>query len=217
MGEIKNTIFDSIINDLPSELQAKRGVVFGNCANISSPTDIDSAVIASGQAAAEIVNKILQPLAGISIVDLMLYIGTLNPVNMAGLFAGMEFVGTPFITDVDIQSPTPGEIFQLTSYPPGTDIEVEVLIEGYQNLVSLTADITDESSLALVQDGGTPSLYSGTIELPSEDPGTGSGTLNYTLNVSATFQDPNDSETQVIKSLTRNFSVAYDIQGGGGG
>lgn len=98
-----------MFEDIPEDLRNFLGVKFGDFTELTKPTTAEEATIVMGEMCVEVQNNMLVPLSGLPLVDVMMYLGTLNPVIISGMFAGLEALESsgPF----DVIAPKDGGIY----------------------------------------------------------------------------------------------------------
>jgi len=96
----KQELVSSMFDDIPVSLSNLLGVKFGDFSELTEPTTEEDANIVVGKFCVEVQNKLLIPLSGLPVVDALLYIGSLNPPIIAGMFSGLEAVSASGAFDV---------------------------------------------------------------------------------------------------------------------
>lgn len=154
---------------------------------ISTPADVDAAIIANGVAAKYILD-LFNAYAGYTPIEGMLRIGQHNSVLESAMVAGLEYITeTEEVNDLEILAPEsgstlkPGDVLLKAQAKNGTLIQCAVEIEGH---APISLDDTD-------------GIFEGTITL--EEPG------EYTANFSGLFEKD--------KTATASTSITIDEDG----
>lgn len=140
------------------------------------PEDVDAAIIAQGQLAANI-NMLLKTFEGLTPVELFLRIGQYNTVLRDMLLTGMEYVSKSLHT-FEIEEP------QADQYSETDDIPIRVVItDGEEFIESVSCNISGGvGTYDLMQDTEDPSVFTGEIMLAPD---------TYIFTFTATFTDTN--------------------------
>jgi hypothetical protein len=88
---MKQLFFDLLDYEIPDDVALYAKIQIPDIASISSPTDVDEAIIAQGKLAAN-VNMILKAFAGLAPVELLLRNGGRNPLLKALVAASYEMI-----------------------------------------------------------------------------------------------------------------------------
>ena len=81
--------FIDALHVVPESLEDR---VFGEIGEIGMPSDEESAILAIGKLSANINNKILKPLSGLDVTELLLRVGQRSNTAIAGLLSGLECI-----------------------------------------------------------------------------------------------------------------------------
>ena len=81
--------FIDALHVVPESLEDR---VFGEIDEIGMPSDEESAILAIGKLSANINNKILKPLSGLDVTELLLRVGQRSNTAIAGLLSGLECI-----------------------------------------------------------------------------------------------------------------------------
>jgi hypothetical protein len=188
-GNIK----DQLIAEFRSEDDLTPGVVeFLSAAipdppEITTPTDVDAAIIANG-IAAKYVLDLFKPFAGLTPVEMVLHIGQLNTVLQGAYLAGLEYINASGAQNgITIVMPEDGH-----TYLPG-DLALKVQVSsGIADRMTATIG-TQHTTLTAAGE-----TWTGTLTItPGE----------YTLAVTATFTAGADA------TASRSFTCAAATDG----
>lgn len=124
------------------------------------PEDVDAAIIAQGQLAANL-NILLKTFEGLTPVELLLRLGQRNEVMKAMLLAGLQYVSQTELHDFNILVPESG----IVHTPGQIDFAAEV-ITGLDDLTAFSVDVTgpENKTIQLAQDEGNENRFEGQAE-----------------------------------------------------
>lgn len=98
--------FIDALHAVPESLEDR---VFGEIGEIGMPSDEESAILAIGKLSANINNKILKPLSGLDVTELLLRVGQRSNTAIAGLLSGLECI--VYAGELEIISPKADGIY----------------------------------------------------------------------------------------------------------
>lgn len=122
------------------------------------PEDVDAAIIAQGQLAANI-NILLKTFEGLTPVELLLRLGQRNEVMKAMLLAGLQYVSSQSLHEFTIIAPGEGQ-----SYPSGNIQFQAQVTSGLEDLYLFQVEV-DGETVSLGSNEEDETLWEGEKEL----------------------------------------------------
>lgn len=177
--------------------------------SISTPADVDAAIIANG-VAAKFVCDLFQPFAGLTPVELLLRIGQHNSVLESAMIAGLEYITeTEEVNDLEILAPEdgatlkPGDVLLMAQAKNGTLIQCAVEIEGHAP-ISLEAndDGTFEGYITIEDEGEYTANFSGLFEKDK------TATASCTFTIAEEGDEPGGSNKNALQKALKLLTDA---------
>lgn len=140
------------------------------------PEDVDAAIIAQGQLAANI-NILLKTFEGLTPVELLLRLGQRNEVMKAMLLAGLQYLSEQSLHDFTILEPEEGQ-----SYSAGSISFKAQITSGLDDLYLFQVEV-DEETFSLGSNEEDETIWEGEKELSEGE---------YEATFTASFGDTDD-------------------------
>ena len=125
-------ILKQALNELPVGFaELLETAIIPAASEITSPASVEDALIACGKTA-KYINKILENLGGLPLLQVPLRVGQLNPSTQILAVAGLEFVGTT-LHEIEIVSPVEGvtsAFYWVTNHADMSSVEGAMTKEG---------------------------------------------------------------------------------------
>lgn len=207
----KETFIQDLLQ-LPEGLDEFLDTQIGNFTPITIPRDTDDAVIAMGNANAQIVNNLLVPFSGMKLIELIMRIGQFHSGVISLLLANMEYVGPAGGEwGLEFIEPVNGNTYLDTSETEPVFFSVQV--DQAEFLDSLTVTVDDENgestsvSMAASDDYPDGDVYIGQTTLPITPVTITPWTIGYTATAEASYRHEDTTET---KTASVTFSITND-------
>ena len=143
--------------------------------------DVEAAIQEQGKLAANI-NDILKAFEGLTLIDLILRVGSHNPALQGMLLASLQVMGGAAMGKIKINLPAKGAAIPLAEGEKSIEIDIALSIEGGGEVQDVTVEVSGPDSQAVqVSSAGEGKPYTGTVLL--SEPG------DYSLSATATFKE----------------------------
>lgn len=108
---IKGQLLADILADLPDGIRSKLDAEIPEPPTVSMPTDTDSAILVNGICAWYVL-ELFRPLAGLTLVQIPMWLGQLNTVNQGIMLASLEYnTESDAEHDFEVVEPADGSVF----------------------------------------------------------------------------------------------------------
>ena len=179
---MKTDLLTALLADIPASVGGYLETPFGTINTIDMPTDKDAAAVACGQLAANINNAFLKPFCGLTPIEVLMRLGSKNAVQIAALLSGLEIIAGAG-GKIKLERPVNGETYAF----------INSLVVSGIGIQSVTGTLNDGETL---QFSDMDDVWNYTFD-PSLDAG------DYTLNVSATFDDESTATARAAFTVER--------------
>ena len=169
-------ILKQALNELPAGFaELLETAIIPAATEITSPASVEDALIACGKTA-KYINKILENLGGLPLLQVPLRVGQLNPSTQIMAVAGLEFVGTT-LHEIEIVSPVEGQTYLVSSLTLGVEV-----LQGASDATSAFYWVINHADMSSVEGAMTKegeNMYFKTI--PTTAPG------QYSIKITVNF------------------------------
>lgn len=190
-------ILKQALNELPVGFaELLETAIIPAATEITSPASVEDALIACGKTA-KYINKILENLGGLPLLQVPLRVGQLNPSTQILAVAGLEFVGTT-LHEIEIVSPVEGVTYLVSSLTLGVQVT-----QGAETATSAFYWVTNHADMSsidgpLTKEGAD--MFFATV--PTTSPG------QYSVKISVGFGVGENGEESY--TVTKTVSVGVE-------
>jgi hypothetical protein len=186
----KDDFLEALDDDFPTALKDLLDRTIPSIPAISFPSEIEPAIIAQGQLAANI-NLILQQFEGLPVIQMMMHIGQKNKTVQNLLLTSLEFLDRGEY-EIEIISPVDGQVFAPS---PITFLVYVRIVKGFGEFEHAEV-VFGPKRYALV--GASRLLVAEiTLPFPEDIPKKDTWTLTYPIMVIASFKGNNQNMKQI--------------------